>query len=600
MVNLSIHRGGGIFLTLVCVATLSWGTWIYGYGVALEQLAARGTADLALASDRLEAGLLRYRATAVLLTDHPALSNLHHGGDRTDAEHLLLETVDKTGALTAFYLDRDGQVLASSHRFDPQADSVAQSMYVQRARNGALGVDHGVDARFDRRAYYFAAPSFVPEGGVRGILVVAVDIDTLEQDWRASQPAVFFSNTEGEIFVTSRSELLFWKRDLDGFVHPDGRVFDLSVSSQNGFEIWQQNISSYVPSQALHLTQPLPVIGMVGEALVDVAEARRLAGLQAAVVAALCLGIGAFVVFAGARRRVLARANLVLESRVQERTQDLEQANTSLRHEVVEREEAEAALRRAQADLVQAGKLSALGQMSAGISHELNQPLMAIQQYAENGEVFFDRGQPQKAAQNLTRISELSARAARIITNLRAFSRNESEPMGKVDLVEVIQSAVELTDARLKRDGVLLNWDPAATQGPVFALGGDVRLSQVFVNLINNAADAMLDQDEKSIHISIHNGEKLVVTVRDQGPGISDPDRIFEPFYSTKEVGEGMGLGLSISYGLVQSFGGNIRGANVQGGAMFTVELDHWHPAEAGAQAENMASLSLPQSSENR
>lgn len=579
MTGFSIKRGWGVALYLMCVAGLSWGAWSYGYGQAIGQLAARGEADLALASDRLVAGLLRYRATAVLLSDHPALIGLHNGQAPQAAEHLLQGTVDKTGALTAFYVDAQGAVMASAHGGAP--DNIAQSAYFQRAIDGALGAGHSVSALFDNRAYYFAAPSFAETGGVIGVLVVAVNIDRLEQEWRASRPAVFFSTDAGEIFVTSRSELLFWKKVPGGMASPTGEVFDISVDRLDDFVFLRQNLSPYVPRKALYLTQPLPVIGMTGESLVDIGSAQRLAGLQAAVVAALCLGLGVFLFFAGTRRRALARANLALEGRVRARTVDLETVNQALRSEVIEREDAEAALRKAQADLVQAGKLSALGQMAAGISHELNQPLMAIRQYAENGQAFLDRRKPEKAAENLTRIASLANRAARIITNLRAFSRNESEPMGKVDLVAVLQSAVELTEARLKNDGVKLDWDSAATHGPVYARGGEVRLTQVFVNLINNAADAMLDQDSKYIRIVIDNGETLAVTVRDLGPGIADPERIFEPFYSTKEVGAGMGLGLSISYGLVQSFGGKIRGTNVGNGAMFTVELDYWQDTGA-------------------
>jgi len=322
----------------------------------------------------------------------------------------------------------------------------------------------------------------------------------------------------------------------------------------------------------------LPVVGLTGEILVDVAPARRLAGLQAATVAAICLAFGAVLFLVTERRRALAEANAKLEARVADRTRALSEANVMLRREVVEREEAEAALKRAQADLVQAGKLSALGQMSAGISHELNQPLMAIRQFADNGAAFVARGKPEKAGENLSRIAEMAARMARIIRNLRAFARNESEPMGKVDLVQVIGSAVELTEARLRADAVQLAWEAPAA--PLYVWGGEVRLAQVFVNLINNAADAMAGRAGKRIVIAVTDaGGRLVVSLRDSGPGIADPDKIFEPFYSTKEIGgdEGMGLGLSISYGLVQSFGGNIRGANAPGGgAVFTVELDRW------------------------
>ncbi|MEN9059837.1 sensor histidine kinase [Ponticoccus litoralis] len=184
-----------------------------------------------------------------------------------------------------------------------------------------------------------------------------------------------------------------------------------------------------------------------------------------------------------------------------------------------------------------------------------------------------DKGRPERAADNLARIAAMAARAARIIRNLRAFARNESEPMGKVDLVAVIDTAVELTEARLKADGVTLVWEGGP---PAYALGGEVRLGQVFVNLINNAADAMAGEADKRIAITLERGPRLRIGVSDTGPGIADPDRMFEPFYSTKEVGGGMGLGLSISYGLVQSFGGEIRGSNTASGAVFTVELEPW------------------------
>ena len=142
-------------------------------------------------------------------------------------------------------------------------------------------------------------------------------------------------------------------------------------------------------------------------------------------------------------------------------------------------------------------------------------------------------------------------------------------------------TAVELTEARLRADAVTLDWQPP--DAPVLAWGGEVRLVQVFVNLINNAADAMSGHPDKHISITFATGDRLSVSVRDTGPGIKDPERIFEPFYTTKAVGtsEGMGLGLSISYGLVQSFGGEIKGANTPDGAEFTVELDHYREEQA-------------------
>ena len=561
-------------LFLAAVAGLGWIVWTTSYAEALRQVESQGRSDLRLAADRLVTGLQRYRSLAVSLADHPALTALHAGGDRDAAKAVLLRNLDQTGALNAFYADREGRVLASAQGEVP-VDLAARPWFL-RAVNGALGADRGISAGAARRAYFHGVPAFGPDGKVRGVLVLVADIEALEREWSGSRPSVFFTDALNQVFVTNRSELLFWQRTDTAMIGPGGDVVGVDTRMVGDHEVWHQRLSPYVPRAALHLVQPLPVIGLTGEALVDVGPARRLAWLQTAVVAVLCLFFGSLLFLATERRRALSIANARLEGRVKDRTRDLEQANTALRREVLEREEAEAALRQAQAELVEAGKLSALGQMSAGISHELNQPLMAIRQFAENGAAFLDKGKPEKARANLDRIAGLAARAARIIKNLRAFARNEAEPMGKVDVVAVLNSAVEMTEARLKSDGVTLHWSPASWPAPIWVMGGEVRLGQGFVNLINNAADAMSGQQVKVIEIKLVPGDRLEVRVQDSGPGIADPDKVFEPFYSTKQVGDGMGLGLSISYGLVQSFGGRIRGTNTETGALFSVELDYW------------------------
>lgn len=576
------HRAAILALFLLALAVVAGGVWRFGYGQALDQLARRGEADLALAADRLTAQLQRYQELAVLMGEHPYLQALSRGqGDVNTARALLLEAADKTAALDLIYAAADGRIITSAQGKFEGPDRLSGAPYFERALQGALGAYHAVDARYGRRAFYFASPNFGPDGRVAGVLVVVVDIENVEENWRGDRPAVFFVDDAGEVFISNRSELLFWQRRGGevGLVPPVGDAPPFAQVFRAGHELWRLDWGPYMPQRGVHIVQDLPVIQMRGEAIVDVAPALRLAGLQAAAAGAAMMVFGLFLWQAIERRRVLAEANAVLEERVSERTAELSETNIVLRREIIERQEAEAALKKAQADLVQAGKLSALGQMSAGISHELNQPLMAIQSFAENGARFMERGRPEKAEENLGRIAQMATRMARIIKNLRAFARNESEPMGKVDLVSVIRQAVELTEPRLRQDGVKVVWQPATRPEPVYALGGEVRLGQVFVNLINNAADAMADVPEKRLEILLDVGQRLSVSVRDTGPGIAEPERIFDPFYSTKAVGssEGMGLGLSISYGLVQSFGGNIRGANAPGGgAVFTVELEYW------------------------
>ncbi len=573
-----IQRHWAILAFLLVVAGLAGGVWRYGYLQALEQLARRAEADLALASDRLSAELQVYLELAVLLTDHPMLGTLDDPDRRRDAETRLLEFADKTAALDIAYADRTGRVLASANGLT--GTNVSQEAYFRRALHGALGSDHGIRAPLNRRAYYYAAPAFDEAGQVKGAIVVVADVASIELAWPGSAPAVFFTDAGGEVFITNRFELLFWSRDEEGvgLVPADRSAPEFRVTETGGHDIWKLRWGPYVPSHALHLKRDLPVVGLVGEILVDAAPARRLAGVQAAAVAAICLAFGALLFLATERRRTLAEANAVLESRVARRTRDLSETNARLRREVTERLETEAALRRAQDDLVQAGKLGALGQLSAGISHELNQPLMAIRSFAENGAMYLERGRGDAASDNLRRISDLARRMGRIIRNLRAFSRQESRVATRVDVVAILDSAIELTHPRLRRESVNVLF--LRPDHPVWVRGGEVRLGQVFVNLITNAADAMDGCEEKNIRIEISGDLPLTVTVRDTGPGIEMPDKMFEPFYTTKTVAaaDGMGLGLSISYGIVQSFGGDIRGANIPGGgAVFTVQLEPWH-----------------------
>ncbi len=565
-----------ILAVIAAVAAMAAGVWRYGYVQALDGLARRGEADLALASDRLTGQLQRYRDLAVLMAVHPDL-------DDPRADEVLIHAADRTSVLNILYTDAKGRVQASAHGTQPKASAaLTNSTFVARALDGALGTGHGIDPSLGTRAFYVAAPRFDPAGGVVGVLIVAVDIEAQEREWRGDRPAVFFTDDNGRVFISNRSEILFWQRGETGLRPAVGAAPPFERQVMGAHELWRLDWGPYFPKTGLHLSQSLPQIGMQSEALVDVIPARRLAGLQAAVVALVGLAVAAMLFWALERRRVLAEANATLESRVNARTAELSGANKALRREVAERQEAEAALKQAQADLVQAGKLSALGQMSAGISHELNQPLMAISQFADNGALLIERGKVDAASGNLRRIAELAGRMGRIIRNLRAFARQENEPVRRIDVVAVVETAVEMTEARLAKDGITLDWNPP--KQPVWAMGGEVRLAQVLVNLITNAADAMTGRDDARLSVTVDAIEKPVIRVRDTGPGISAPEKIFDPFYSTKEVGasEGMGLGLSISYGLVQSFGGAIRGRNaIGGGAEFTVELEPWQGEKA-------------------
>ncbi|SNS29829.1 sensor histidine kinase [Tropicimonas sediminicola] len=582
-----MSRAKAMLLYLMALAAVAGGVWWFALTSDLRALSERGQADLSLASDRMVGQLQRFRELAVLLSDHPELTALLDGrGNAASASGVLQRTADRTGSSEILAVSASGRVLASSKA---RSGTLGASTYLRRAlSDGALGTYHAVDPETGERAVTFAAPVFAPSGPVAGAVIVRANVSAVEAEWRGDAMTVAFTDSYGVVFSSNRSELLFGLRGepspevaeryrgIDLVRFPDVRELHIA-----GLELWSLDAGRYLPRIALHLTRPLPVIGMTGEALVDVAPSLQLASWQALVVLALGLMVGALVMILADRRRTLAErleleagANAVLERRVRERTAELSATNAALRRQVEERKAAEAALKRAQADLVQAGKLSALGQMSAGISHELNQPLMAISSFAENSTAFLERGRPEKAAENLGKISELARRMGRIIRNLRAFARQEVGEVRAVDLVAVVEAVLELGGGRLRRDEVVLDWERPKL--PVLAMGGEVRLQQVVMNLVSNAVDAMEGRPEKRLTIRVEPGNPVRLRVADTGCGIDAPDRIFDPFYSTKEVGhsEGMGLGLSISYGIVQSFGGVIRGSNRPGGgAEFVVEL---------------------------
>ena len=548
--------------------------WL-SFSSALTQLERRGRADLALATDRFAGQLSRYRELSVFLSDHPSLAALAQGGgDRARVESVLQLKADQTGSLDVRLRARNGAVLAKAG--DGSQNRGELPAFV-RALTGAVGSAHYV-GRDGHRFFTFAAPVFGPDGPAIAAVLVTVDIAEIEGNWPADPSAVYFTDRQGTVFASSRSELISGNRKTEG-----NRIFpQVAERRVNGHDLWQLDGGRYLPKEALHLTQPVPAIGMTGEILIDTEPARRIARLQASVAAALVLILGLASYLAAIRRRAMseklateAAANAMLEERVARRTRELSLTNDALRREIAEKRETADALRKAQADLVLAGKLSALGQMSAGISHELNQPLMAIRSFAENGEAFLQRDQPERAGENLAKISELARRMGRIIKNLRAFARQEREEISDVDLVGVVDAVLELARRTLEQAGVTVDW--SRPELPVHVRGGEVRLQQVVMNLVSNASDAMAGCAVRKLEISIRRqGRSVVLEVADSGPGIVDAEKIFDPFYTTKSVGhaDGMGLGLSISYGLVQSFGGAIRGRNRPGGgAVFTVEL---------------------------
>lgn len=316
--------------------------------------------------------------------------------------------------------------------------------------------------------------------------------------------------------------------------------------------------------------------------LTPLEDLRREAGSQGMLVAVVCALLAFLLIAWNERRKVLAtrlaarealqEANNELERKITERTADLRASNERLKGQIRERRQAEDTLRRAQDELVQAGKLAAIGQMSTSIAHELNQPLAALRTLSGNTVRFIERGALDTASANLRTINDLVDRMGRITASLRAFARR-GDGKGRASLGKAVEAALSLLAGRLENFGLTLHQDFSDTALMI----DQTRLEQILVNLIGNALDAMQAQPLPELWLegAIVDG-RYRLQVRDNGHGIDIEARkhLFEPFFTTKPGEQGLGLGLTLSASLAAAAGGSLSAEHPpSGGTAFVLCL---------------------------
>ncbi|WP_158285773.1 sensor histidine kinase [Pseudohoeflea suaedae] len=427
----------------------------------------------------------------------------------------------------------------------------------------------------EQRSYAFSS-GVRRNGKLVGIVVVYVDFFRVEAAWALSNRPIYVTEADGTIILANIPN---WRmREAEDVLMERG---DRVAVPDDG------SVRTY-----LDMSRYMPVLGWTLHVLADpspAASAKVSAG-AIATLACLLAGLVALIVLRRNETALLqARSDrataLRLERVVRDRTEALSESNRSLSREVETRREAEMRLRAAQAELIQAAKLAALGQMSAAISHEFNQPLAAIRSYADNGQKFIDRGRADSARENLGRINGLVDRMAELSRALLSFARKPGQTLGSVHLGTVIEEALLLARPRARKAGVEVRL--LGDIDTMMVSGGRVRLGQVFVNLVNNAVDAIGERDGGLVEIRARRDEGVVIVeVSDNGPGIPEAtlQHIFDPFFTTKATGEGIGIGLSIVDNIVRDFGGKVSARNGEtGGAVFRVELLE---AEIGAKAD--------------
>jgi two-component system C4-dicarboxylate transport sensor histidine kinase DctB len=233
-------------------------------------------------------------------------------------------------------------------------------------------------------------------------------------------------------------------------------------------------------------------------------------------------------------------------------------------------------LRAAQDDLVQASKLAALGQMSAALAHEINQPLAALQTFLASSRLLLERGEDGRVQGNIDRMEKLIARISGLTQHLKRFARKSPPQRAPLPLLGAVRNAVALFENRLRLEGIDLS---IAVPEGLTVLGDEVRLEQVLVNLIGNALDAIAGAPLRRIRITAGgDGRTIHLSIGDSGPGFAPEalPRLFTPFFTTKPPGQGLGLGLVVSKGIVEDMGGTLTLENrpdAETGARFILSL---------------------------
>jgi two-component system C4-dicarboxylate transport sensor histidine kinase DctB len=295
-------------------------------------------------------------------------------------------------------------------------------------------------------------------------------------------------------------------------------------------------------------------------------------GIRQRVNAVLALEIMGFSILFTLAFYQLSRQTLTRALFFQQESDDLRQLNLRLQREISERQKVEKNLQVAEQTLAQSSKLAALGEMSAAVSHELNQPLAAMKTYLAGAKLLLQRKRMDEALSSFQRIDDLIGRMSAITRQLKSYARKGGDDLVPVDVLAALNGALEIMEPQLKLRQVSLSTSVPST--PVMILGDQLRLEQVVVNLLRNALDATSMIDTPEIELLLIGGETATLTVRDNGEGISDLDDLFEPFFTTKKPGDGVGLGLAISSGIVSDLGGRLVARNSeQSGAVFEVTL---------------------------
>lgn len=507
--------------------------------------------------------LRRNSIVPLLLSRDPALIGALTSADFSQSSQSLISYVDEIGAASILLLDDGGRVVAATDRALIGANH-RQAPYFVEALRAPDTIFQTVER--DSGAFDFTYSRKIEVGGsLAGVIVVEVDLRKFEQSWAGISDAVIVTNSEGIVILSTEPR---WRGRTEAEAlalrsAPSAIARALRVTAD-----WASlPPDAYLSGQAvMRMESRIPFRGWRMTSYTTYASVReRVNGVLALEIMGFAILLA--MIFYFTSRRAVSRAGLF-----QKESADLRQLNAALRREIAEREKAERNLRVAEQTLAQSSKLAALGEMSAAVSHELNQPLAAMKTYLAGARLLLQRKRSEEALSSFQRIDDLIDRMGAITRQLKSYARKGGDTLQPMDIKESVNNALSMMEPQLRRRTVEITC--VMPREPVMVMGDRMRLEQVLINLLRNALDATKTTENPSVEILVSGGETAIVTVRDNGEGIANLDALFEPFYTTKSPGDGVGLGLAISSGIVNDLGGRLMAHDGQeGGAVFEVSL---------------------------
>jgi two-component system C4-dicarboxylate transport sensor histidine kinase DctB len=554
-------------------------------GRAENELVRDATAEASFRAAILSQHLQQSRDVPKVLADVPevraAIALRASDPQAVALSEVFERLVQQTEAKALYLIGPDGVSLAASNWRIP--DNFLGQDYNFRPYF-TQAISHGAHEFFALGTISAAAGLYIAQRVTgrdgNGVVVVKVHLDHVEEGWRRSLGQVAVTDARGVIVLASEPTWRF------GLTRPlsDGDLAEIRRSRQFGDDPALPMVSLPAPGDmtGASIAVSRPVANSEWSLTYSVSTTpianARVAGQAVGGLSALVAGV-AFIMFHNRRRRIEQErrreeiTRLDLEARVAERTQDLRAANEQLTQEATERKRVETQARLLQDELFQANRLAVLGQVSASVAHEINQPLAAIRAFSENAIAFLERRQPDDTKANLIHIIGLASRINTITDQLRMMARKSLEPREKVVIADAIEGALLLIGPRARAAGVEIDLD--AQSDPLVVHAHRMRLEQVLLNLLQNALDACQEGQKPRILIAVRNdGADAQIDVVDNGPGLASDaaQALFTPFNTTKP--NGLGLGLVISLEICREYGGSLEPiASPLGGAGFRITL---------------------------